>query len=138
MTVDFIVQYEDGNRDSKRAAKAYIKRYSESCFDKPVSIIPEQAGDRFKFLQAQGTFVFNRKFSAYYKRKNREHRCATNTLRTTVLQHCHSYCESCHTHRFATLQPYHFATLQAHLENGIFVNKMRPKVITLKFFEVEK
>ena len=78
-----------------------LKQYSEFCYDKSVSIILEPAGDSFKFLQ--GTFVFNPKFSAYYESKNWEHWCATGTLRTTVLQHYHSYCESYHTQRFATL-----------------------------------
>jgi hypothetical protein len=34
--------------------------------------------------------------------------------------------------------PVGLAGIQAHLENKIFVNKIRPKVINLKFFEVAK
>ena len=97
-----VVQYEAVNRDSKRAAKANIKHYSEFCYDKSVSIIPEPAGSSFKFLQ--GTCVFNSKFSAYYERKTGSisvlsAHFAPQFFSTTTPR----YCESYYTQRFATL-----------------------------------
>jgi hypothetical protein len=96
-----VVQYERKNKASKQAAKDYISRYAKQCYHESVKIIPEPAGDGFKFLQ--GTFTFNPKFSARYEGKNWQHWLETGQLKVRLIQHYHSYCESYRNQRFATL-----------------------------------
>jgi site-specific DNA-cytosine methylase len=96
-----VVQYRKSDPLTKATARRYIDRYAAECYHPSVKIIPEPAGKRFKFLQ--GTFSFHPTFSCYYEGKNWEHWALTGKLKTRLIQHYFSYCESYKRQRFATL-----------------------------------
>ena len=96
-----VVQYRKDAPATKVNAKQYIEQYASGCYHPSVKIIPEPAGKQTKFLQ--GTFSFYPTFSCYYEGKNWEHWVLTGRLKTRLIQHYFSYCESYKRQRFATL-----------------------------------